>query len=102
MLCPYSSSGLPAGTYFARTFNSLGFVDQLYNGITCISCFPVTTGTPISVTVGSTTGNINFALAVGGRISGTVTNATTATRPANAFEQNYNSSGSLLTSFSTA
>ena len=69
-----SRSGLTSGTYYARTSNSLGLVDGLYNGLSCVNC-NVLSGTPIGVSTGATTPNINFALAAGGRISGTVTSA---------------------------
>ena len=71
-----SEDGLPAGTYYARTWNSLGMIDELWDNITCLEC-DVTTGTPIAVTVGTTTPGIDFALAQGGLIAGTVTHAGT-------------------------
>jgi hypothetical protein len=67
-----SGSGLPAGTYFARTSNSLGYINELYGGATCVGTCDVTAGVPIVVGTGITT-NINFALAAGARISGRVT-----------------------------
>jgi hypothetical protein len=88
---------LPAGNYFARTSNSSGYVNKLYNNITCVSC-DVTTGTPIAVTVGSTTSGINFALALGGRISGTVTDSATSAPIANVNVQIFNSTGSFMES----
>jgi hypothetical protein len=60
---------LPTGTYYARTSNSRGYIDELYNDITCFGCSP-TIGAPIPVTAGSTSGNINFGLTRGGGISG--------------------------------
>jgi hypothetical protein len=55
--------GLAAGNYFVRTTNYSGFVDELYNNISCPdqSCNP-TSGTPVPVSNGSDTGNIDFAL----------------------------------------
>ena len=66
-----TSTGLPAGTYYVRTTNSLGYIDELYDNLPCPggSC-SVTSGTGVSVTAGATTGGINFGLAVGGRIYG--------------------------------
>ena len=71
----YTVPGLPTGNYFA-VGSKFGWVDQLYNGISCpaTSC-GVTTGTPIAVTAGSTRTNVNFALVPSGTITGTVTNA---------------------------
>ena len=66
----YSIPGLVAGTVFVRTSNAIGYVDELYNAFTCVSC-SVLSGTPVTVTDGATT-TINFALAQGGGISGTV------------------------------
>src|SRR5207249_3508875 len=88
-------SGLPAGTYYARTFNTLGFVEKLYNDITCPGC-NVTTGTPISVAAGATTGNINFALRAGGAVSGTVTNLSTGAAISGVTVQMYSSTGVFL------
>ena len=90
-----TGSGLPTGTYFARTTNALGYMDELYNNITCVFC-DVTTGTPISVTAGSTTTGINFALALGGRISGTVTDSATSAAIANVSVEIFNSSGTFI------
>ena len=98
---PASLSGLPTGIYFARTRNSQGLVDGLYNGLPCVGNCVVTTGTPISVTVGATTNNINFALAAGGLVSGSVTNAATNASLANVAVQLYDSTGSFVTSVST-
>jgi 5-hydroxyisourate hydrolase-like protein (transthyretin family) len=69
----FSISSLPAGTVFARTFNQLGYVDQLYAGLTCVGFCEPTLGTPITVTNGGATTGVNFALAQGGRIAGRVT-----------------------------
>jgi hypothetical protein len=68
----YTVSGVAPGTYFVRTSNATGYLDQLYAGIPCISgnC-TVTNGTPVVMTFGSSA-HVNFALARGGSISGTV------------------------------
>src|SRR5439155_1214303 len=67
---------LPTGTYYARTSNSLGYIDELYNDITCVGCNQ-TIGAPIPVAAGITNGNINFSLQAGGPVSGRVTAAAT-------------------------
>ena len=71
----YEAVGLPAGTYYARTGNNIGFIDKIYNNIACAygTICPVTTGTAISVTAATTTPDINFALTQGGRIAGVIT-----------------------------
>ena len=69
----YTVSGLAAGTHFAKTSNTQGYVEQLFSGKPCTGGFcSVTTGTPITVTDGTTTQNIDFALTAGGVITGTV------------------------------
>ncbi|MCP4660676.1 MAG: hypothetical protein GY856_35190 [bacterium] len=77
----YAVPGLAAGTYFATTRNSFGFLDELYDGLPCphgapYGCDP-TTGTPIAVIIDATTPGIDFALDRLGVISGTVTAAAT-------------------------
>ncbi len=62
----YHLGGLRAGTYYART--SAGpsgptYVDELYHDRRCtISSCPVTSGTPITVSLGVTTTGIDFSL----------------------------------------
>ena len=86
----YTLSGVPTGTHYLRT--SPGFVQfkggcctvggqyihELYNDKPCPhGLCTVTTGTGVSVTAGQTTSGINFALALGGSITGFVTDAAT-------------------------
>ncbi len=95
----YTSPGLPTGSYFARTFapSAAGLVDELFDNISCFlwSC-TVTTGNPVAVTAPATTANINFALTPGGRITGTVTNATTGLPVANVTVWFYTSTGASV------
>ena len=91
---------LPSGTYYARTFSTPGYIEELYNNIPCAGCV-VTSGTPITVTAGSTTTGINFTLAAGGRISGTVTDSATSLPLGGITVEFYNSSGILVTSLLT-
>jgi uncharacterized repeat protein (TIGR03803 family) len=58
----YETGGLPAGTYLVRTLNTLGFKDALFSAVDCAPICEVTRGTPIVVTVGSTTAGIDFVL----------------------------------------
>jgi len=69
----FSASAIPAGTVFARTFNQLGYVDQLYSGLACVGFCEPTLGTPITVPNGGAATGVNLALAQGGRIAGRVT-----------------------------
>ncbi len=97
-----SEIGLPTGTYFARTFNFVVYVDEIYNDIASPggSGNPLT-GTPIAVTTGATTSGINFALTPGGVISGTVTSSATGLPIASVTVSVYNSAGAFMTSAST-
>jgi hypothetical protein len=100
----FTTSGLPAGTYYIRSNNALGFVDQLYSGLPCpiASCAStITSGTPIVVNVGAITGGVNFALSTGGRISGTVTSVPAGTPIAGVTAQIYTSGGTFLGSLNT-
>ena len=84
----FAITGLSAGTYYLVTFNSAGFVNEVFNaasgGVPCVgSCtsrFAVDTGTAITVATGATVGGKNMALATGGRLTGIVTDAVTQTR----------------------
>jgi protocatechuate 3,4-dioxygenase beta subunit len=68
----YTASGLPAGTYYARTSNSLGFGNKAYNNKVCEACNAAAIGDPITVTTSGNTGGINFSLTSGGTVSGTI------------------------------
>src|SRR4030095_8479983 len=59
---PYTPSALPSpASYFLRSRNSSGYIDELYNDIECVLCV-VTSGTPVPVTTGVITTGINFRL----------------------------------------
>jgi Putative Ig domain/Carboxypeptidase regulatory-like domain len=60
------------GTYFLRTANDRGYSDETYNGLLCTWCDP-RLGTPVTVTSAADVTGIDFTLALGGDISGTVT-----------------------------
>jgi 5-hydroxyisourate hydrolase-like protein (transthyretin family) len=90
------TAGLPAGTYYARTFNSLGYVDGQYSGRSCLSC-TITSGTPIVVIAGATTPNVSFALTKGGQISGQVTLATVGTGVSGISVDVYTTTGAFVT-----
>ena len=67
--------GLPTGSYYARTSNGQGYVNEVYDDIECIGACEFASATSISVTAGSTKTGIDFALGLGAKISGTVTDA---------------------------
>jgi autotransporter-associated beta strand protein len=90
-----TTTGLPTGSYFVRAippFDS-GLVGQLHSNVTCHDgdC-QVTSGTPVPLTAPNAT-TIDFALPAGGRISGTMTNATTQAPVSNTYVQLYTSTG---------
>ena len=66
----YRIGGLAPGTDYARTVNTRGYVDKVYDNVSCGSC-SVLTGTAITVTASGTT-TANFALGTGVSVGGTV------------------------------
>lgn len=65
-----SGAGFPGGTYTARTVNSLGYVNEVYEDIACLeSCSPVG-GTPIVVSGTQTTSGVDFVLAMDQDVDG--------------------------------
>jgi glucose/arabinose dehydrogenase len=68
---------LQSGIYFARTSNTSGYGDELYDNLPCPggTCNE-TAGTPIAVTAGSRTTGIDFALAPDGSAGTVSTRAT--------------------------
>jgi hypothetical protein len=71
----YSVKAVPPGTYFARTVNDRGFVDEVFADAACGTCDP-RTGTPIIVSSTTDVSSIDFALASGGVVSGVVSDTT--------------------------
>jgi Putative Ig domain/Carboxypeptidase regulatory-like domain len=70
----YTIDAVEPGTYFARTRNDRGYVDELYSERTCGTC-DARTGTPIAV-ASSDVSDIDFTLAAGGVIAGATGDAT--------------------------
>ncbi|NDY96301.1 carboxypeptidase-like regulatory domain-containing protein [Wenzhouxiangella limi] len=65
--------GLSGGRYFARTRNSRGLIDQVFDGLGCTPLPCVTgLGTPLELDGGLIEG-VDFTLAAGNSLSGTVT-----------------------------
>jgi hypothetical protein len=63
----YTISGLAAGNYYVATSQSANYIDEYYNNATTRSA-----ASAVSVAADQTTPGINFALSIGGTISGTV------------------------------
>lgn len=76
----YDTGGYATGEHYAATNNintgGSTYIDELYSNITCwaLQC-NILSGTPIQVTTGETTSEINFSLVEGGRFSGRITDA---------------------------
>lgn len=70
----YRISGLIVGDFHVVAVPTGNYIAELYDNIRCPNGIcDFSTGTPVSVTSGQTTLNINFALDTGGRIEGFVT-----------------------------
>lgn len=98
----YGTTGLLGGTYLARILGSPAtpYVPEVFDNLTCVPC-RVTDGTPIEVTIGVVTSNVNFALDAGGRLSGTIRDSTTLLPLTTIFVDVFNSSG-VNVGFTTA
>ena len=66
----YTFSNLVPGVRYARTTNTIGYIDEVYDGIVCPQCSGAV-GSPITLIPGNSV-TVNFALEPGNRISGTV------------------------------
>ena len=61
-----SVAGLAAGTYYARTINTQGYRDKVFNNLAfCDPSCQVTDGAPITVHAGTATSGVDFVLAAG-------------------------------------
>ncbi len=98
----YTVAGLPSGSYFATGMGTGadGYIRELYQDTACLMC-DERSGTPISVTQPSTTSGINFELANGGRILGTVTKEGSGTPVESAYILVCDGSGTSVDSYLT-
>lgn len=55
-------NGLVTGSYHVRTWNDLGYINELYDDKPCVGGCTISEGTPITVTLGSTSDGIDLAL----------------------------------------
>ena len=94
------SLNLPDGTYVALTNNTQGYINRIWNNISCSATCDVDSITPI-VVAGSAVTGINFALTPGGgRIAGTIISSATGDPIAGALVFFLDGGGDLA--FSTA
>jgi hypothetical protein len=63
--------GLLPGSYYVRTQNAHGYVDEVFDNLLCVGC-PVTGATKVPVTPGVTTTGVDFELVQGGLVTGTI------------------------------
>jgi len=62
-------ASLTPGTYYARTYNSLGYANEAYDDVPCRDC-SATSGAPIQVATAASVTGIDFALKRNGTLSG--------------------------------
>ncbi len=92
----FTAFGAPAGNVFAVATRS-GYAPELYADMICGSTCNVTTGTPITVSLGAAVEGIDFTLDLPGSISGTVSNAATGNPVGNVEVEIWNQTGYLVT-----
>ncbi len=74
----YVAASVPQGMYFVKTANHSAVQHEIYDDIPCLSVgCDVTVGTPVSVSIGTDTPGIDFALQRLASISGQVRSAAT-------------------------
>ena len=75
----FEVTGLPNGEYLVTTYDadSQGYLNEAWNNLPCpLRCtFETGIGTPVAATVENVATGINFSLATGGQITGTITDA---------------------------
>jgi len=101
----YRFAGLADGVYYLQTSNSNQFqyVDELWNNIACPrqACSPET-GTPV-VVAGQAVSGVDFALDIGGAITGRVTDADTGSMISNfVYMTLYDTAGRAVASTNTS
>ncbi len=89
-------TGLPAGTYYAKTNTWQAYADQLYDGLLCEPTCTATSGTPIVVSLGVETGDVDFSLPTFGAFRGRVLDSATGFPVEDARVVTYRSDGTLL------
>ena len=96
----YVVEDLYPATYFAATEGDSGYLDELYDDLPCPGgatdgCDP-TTGDPIAVALESFNTGIDFELALGGAVTGTLVDAVTGTPLDNKRVALWNESGAQI------
>ena len=97
----YTSAGLPPGIYRAKTWNELGYINELYDDVPCPNWCDASSGDDIVVVAGVTTPGIDFELSRGGRVSGVVTEDGTGTPLEGVFVDLFTSTGEFISNPTT-
>ena len=92
----YRVTGLRAGTYYARTETWQAYADQLYDGLLCEPDCNMTSGTPIPVSLGAPTEDVDFSLSTFAAFQGRVVDSATGFPVENASVAIYRDDGLLL------
>ena len=96
----YTLADLPTGSYrveFSNDYALGGYLTQYYNARASLA-----TADPVTATAGQTTNGINAAMQAGGRVTGTVTDASTATGIADILATVYDANGNSVASAITS
>jgi hypothetical protein len=97
----FAYGGVIGGTYYVRTVNNQGYIDELYSNQICSAGCDPTSGTPVTVTNGSTTWQIDFGLSLGASLSGAVTDTASGLPIAGAEVEVFDAGGSMVTTCTT-
>ena len=92
----FGIGGLPNGSYFIKTYNNLGYIDEVYDNIACVggNC-PASTGTAITIVNGPIS-LVTIVLSKGDSISGTVRDTQSGLPIEKAELEVYSESGSIV------
>lgn len=98
----FTVGGLPAGTYYASTTDSGGYVGQLYDDILCPGGVPqgclLLNGAPIDLDQASQAVGIDFALDRAGEIAGSVVAEDSGAPIASAYVRAWDDAGQIVAS----
>ncbi|MGC8915609.1 MAG: carboxypeptidase regulatory-like domain-containing protein [Thermoanaerobaculum sp.] len=91
----FNIGGLAPGTYFVWAQDP-EYLDEVYDNILCQPSCDLTSGTPVTVAFNATTTGIDFALDLGGGITGTVTAASSGSPISGVLVQVFDASGNQV------
>lgn len=91
----YEVDTLPDGDFFVRVGHVSGFVSELYDDIVCVGYCDIVNGDAVNISGGGSVGSIDFVLATGGAIAGTVTDSSSGSALSGLEVVAYDSSGEV-------